>query len=234
MTRARMEEWIQAEDGLSLVGDREDPEYEWVLVAETEGADGGRVEIRRRPDGDRVAIVRGWALPADTTPEKERGLYDKAAKAIGRPPVLGGLGVRREQAAASTLELSTIVYEDGLSRHTFMTALRELLRAGAGANDAMEKAGARDAFAPAPAPTEPLEQEAPPPPPAQAETFAATHVVPEPGMNAWSTPDPEAAVAAQLAAGVELKVLEERGAWAHVKGSNGWTGWVDGRLLQRR
>ena len=37
----------------------------------------------------------------------------------------------------------------------------------------------------------------------------------------------------QLAGGVQLSIVEERGAWAQVMGSNGWTGWVDGRLLAK-
>ena len=251
MTRERIEGWIEAEDGLSVADRREDPEYDFVLVVEGEGAQAGRAEVRKRAGGDRVAIVRAWALPSDTTPEKERGHFDKAAKEIGRLPALSGLGVRRGEGAAPVLEMSTIVYEDGLSRHTFMTALTELLRSGAGANDTLERAGARDAFAPAPTPVEPepavaeparpaaqdattpMAAAAPPPPP-QATTFAPTHKVPEGGMSAWATPDPNAPVAAQLAAGVELQMVEQRGAWAQVMGSNGWTGWVDSRLLQPR
>jgi len=254
MTRERIEGWIEAEDGLSVADRREDPEYDFVLVVEGEGAQAGRVEVRKRPGGDRVALVRAWTLPADTTPEKERGHFDKAAKDIGRLPSLSGLGVRREEAASPVLEMSTIVYEDGLSRHTFMTALTELLRSGAGANDTLERAGARDAFAPEPEPepvhpepvqpepqatpasqaaTTPMAAAAPPPPP-QAATFAPTHKVPEGGMSAWATPDPNAPVAAQLAPGVELQTVEQRGAWAQVMGSNGWTGWVDSRLLQPR
>ena len=63
--------------------------------------------------------------------------------------------------------------------------------------------------------------------------WTPTHVVPATGMAAWSAPDPSQAAVAQLAPGVQLRLLEERGAWAHVMGSNGWTGWVDGRLLVR-
>jgi hypothetical protein len=50
-------------------------------------------------------------------------------------------------------------------------------------------------------------------------------------MQAWAAPDPAAPVTANLAAGVELAVAERRGAWARVVATNGWSGWVDGRLL---
>lgn len=69
---------------------------------------------------------------------------------------------------------------------------------------------------------------------AQAEAFVATHVVPESGLLAWVHPDPDEEPAAQLAAGVELRVVAESGAWANVVAANGWTGWVDGRLLRPR
>jgi hypothetical protein len=50
-------------------------------------------------------------------------------------------------------------------------------------------------------------------------------------MQAWATPDPSAAPVAELAAQVQLRIDETRGAWARVTGSNGWTGWVDARRL---
>jgi len=64
--------------------------------------------------------------------------------------------------------------------------------------------------------------------------FEATHVVPGGGVQAWAEPDPSQPAVTELADGVELRVLEERGQWARVEGSNGWTGWVDaGRLVAR-
>jgi RsiW-degrading membrane proteinase PrsW (M82 family) len=63
--------------------------------------------------------------------------------------------------------------------------------------------------------------------------WTPTHVAPPTGLAAWETPDPSRPPMVTLAGGVQLSVLEERGAWARVMGSNGWTGWVDGRLLAR-
>ncbi|HLB44742.1 MAG TPA: PrsW family glutamic-type intramembrane protease [Candidatus Limnocylindrales bacterium] len=60
-----------------------------------------------------------------------------------------------------------------------------------------------------------------------------THVVPPAGMAAWIAPDPTQPPSVMLGPGVPLALLETRGAWARVIGSNGWTGWVDGRLLVR-
>ncbi|CAN5703170.1 hypothetical protein BH24CHL5_BH24CHL5_05230 [soil metagenome] len=66
-----------------------------------------------------------------------------------------------------------------------------------------------------------------------APGWTPTHFVPSPGMAAWDAPDPARAPVATLAPGVQLSILEQQGAWARVMGSNGWTGWVDGRLLGR-
>jgi zinc-ribbon domain len=62
-------------------------------------------------------------------------------------------------------------------------------------------------------------------------SFAPTHRVPEGGTRAWVAPDPSAHPATVLNAGVDLSVLGWNGAWAQVGASNGWQGWVDGRVL---
>lgn len=63
--------------------------------------------------------------------------------------------------------------------------------------------------------------------------FRATHTVPSPGMGAWTKPDPSVRPEYQLAPRTELMVVEMTSSgWARVAGSNGWTGWVDGRQLQ--
>jgi hypothetical protein len=64
-----------------------------------------------------------------------------------------------------------------------------------------------------------------------ASAFAPTHTVPAQGMQAWAAPDPNGAVVATLGGGLPIQITEVRGAWAHVLCSNGWTGWVDGRII---
>jgi hypothetical protein len=94
-------------------------------------------------------------------------------------------------------------------------------------------------FSPAPSPTatpggyqpltgQPAQQAQPAP--AQA-AFAPTHTVPPQGMQAWAAPDPTGAVVATLGGGLPIQITEVRGAWAHVLCSNGWAGWVDGRII---
>jgi Bacterial SH3 domain len=64
-----------------------------------------------------------------------------------------------------------------------------------------------------------------------ASAFAPTHTVPAQGMQAWAAPDPNGAVVATLGGGLPIQITEVRGAWAQVLCSNGWTGWVDGRII---
>ena len=62
-------------------------------------------------------------------------------------------------------------------------------------------------------------------------SFAPTHIVPAEGMASWATPDPATPQAARLQPSLPVQQLERRGEWIHVLCSNGWTTWVDGRLL---
>jgi hypothetical protein len=69
----------------------------------------------------------------------------------------------------------------------------------------------------------------PPSPP-----LAATHVVPMGGLPSWQVPNP-AGPPTPLAAGLEVAIREFRpDGWAFVVAANGWSGWVDGRLLVPR
>ncbi len=71
----------------------------------------------------------------------------------------------------------------------------------------------------------------PAPVPAGPAAWTPGHKVPPQGMQAWAAPDPNGPVIATLGGHLPVQVTEMRGAWAHVVCSNGWTGWVDGRLL---
>jgi hypothetical protein len=56
-------------------------------------------------------------------------------------------------------------------------------------------------------------------------------MVPAGGLAAWAAPDRSQAPVAQAAAGLQVRILETSGDWAHVEFTNGWTAWVDGRAL---
>jgi hypothetical protein len=64
-----------------------------------------------------------------------------------------------------------------------------------------------------------------------AAQWVPSHSVPPQGLRAWGAPDPAGPVVANLAPGLPIQVAEVRGAWARVICSNGWTGWIDGRII---
>ncbi|MEU9414745.1 hypothetical protein [Streptomyces sp. NPDC051000] len=60
--------------------------------------------------------------------------------------------------------------------------------------------------------------------------FRPTHVVPREGLPAWEEPDVSRPAAA-LDAFLPVQLLARRGEWAEILCANGWSAWVDGRLL---
>ncbi|GAA3803891.1 hypothetical protein ACFS5L_41115 [Streptomyces phyllanthi] len=60
--------------------------------------------------------------------------------------------------------------------------------------------------------------------------FRPTHVVPRDGLPAWESPDPSRPTAS-LDALLPVQLVERRGDWGQVVCANGWSAWVDGRLL---
>ncbi|WP_435058232.1 hypothetical protein [Streptomyces sp. bgisy060] len=60
--------------------------------------------------------------------------------------------------------------------------------------------------------------------------FRPTHVVPRAGLAAWEGPDPGRPTT-PLDAFLPVRLVERTGDWGRVLCSNGWTAWVDARLL---
>jgi hypothetical protein len=91
------------------------------------------------------------------------------------------------------------------------------------------------AYTPQPYQAQPVQaqpvQAQPVPQPAPAGGWTPSHSVPPQGLRAWGAPDPSGPVVANLAPGLPIQVAEVRGAWARVICSNGWTGWIDGRII---
>lgn len=92
---------------------------------------------------------------------------------------------------------------------------------------------AQPTYTPQPAqqPYQPQPVQAQPAPQPAAPQWAPSHSVPPQGLRAWGAPDPAGPVVANLAPGLPIQVAEVRGAWARVICSNGWTGWIDGRII---
>lgn len=60
--------------------------------------------------------------------------------------------------------------------------------------------------------------------------FVPTHTL-DRDLPAWTTPDPSLAPVATLGAHLPVRVVERLGDWARIECDNGWSGWVDGRIL---
>ncbi|WP_137991171.1 hypothetical protein [Streptomyces vilmorinianum] len=69
-----------------------------------------------------------------------------------------------------------------------------------------------------------------PPVPDYVPDFRPTHVVPRDGMPAWEAPDPGLPTA-PLDAFLPVQLMERVGDWGQILCSNGWSAWVDARLL---
>jgi len=66
--------------------------------------------------------------------------------------------------------------------------------------------------------------------PAAPTGWMPTHRAAPPGQQSWDQPDPSRPMT-PLAGYLDLMVVQRVGDWARVVASNGWSGWVDARLL---
>lgn len=70
----------------------------------------------------------------------------------------------------------------------------------------------------------------PDPDPVTRDDFRPTHVVPPEGLPAWEAPDASRPTV-PLDALLPVQVVERLGDWGRIVCANGWSAWVDGRLL---
>ncbi|GAA2240718.1 MULTISPECIES: hypothetical protein [Kitasatospora] len=63
-----------------------------------------------------------------------------------------------------------------------------------------------------------------------AHRFRPTHVVPEDGLPTWAGPD-ASRPSARLDPLLPVRLADTSGDWARIVCANGWSAWVDGRLL---
>ena len=61
--------------------------------------------------------------------------------------------------------------------------------------------------------------------------YAPSHAVPVDGLPSWDVPDGLRPPVVNLDPGLDVQLLEQQGAWAHVVCSNGWQAWVDASRL---
>ena len=138
-------------------------------------------------------------------------------RAAGVPPALADL-------------VAALLAKDPAHRPASAAEVARALQEIARRNEVVPTAGAGPLRTPDPATTVvgTAPPAAPPEPPAP---YRATHVVPWTGLNAWPAPDVRLALSGVLDPDLDVAVLAWHGDWAHVRCSNGWEAWVDGRLL---
>ena len=245
--------WTSAGDTLEYTGERSEEGADYALGLRTRGDGGSPVEIvvLQWQGADRITLRHTASIASGPAAEAQRVID-------ARPGWITGSVDRRDGGTAVRIE--AVVYHDGFSRNAFEHAAAEVgrtarlvggLATGAAAATAPTNAYAQQPLpapspAPSPAPTaqapqpmaaptfspqpQPQAQPQYAPQPAQPQ-WMPSHSVPPQGMRAWAAPDPSGPVVANLAPGLPIQVSEVRGAWARVICSNGWTGWVDGRII---
>ena len=179
------------------------------------------IELAVSADDERVVITHVFqesgagAGRADTIISQfpDRGTTLHAAAAVDRSGV--------------TITVTNHVYVDGLSRQSLMTALHDLVSAV----DTIGKRTVSETRVQEPVEAASTETSTEDSSLAAVGGWTPTHRVPAAGMRAWAEPDPSQQPTTRLEPAVELTVSEQRGDWANVVGSNGWTGWVDARQL---
>jgi RsiW-degrading membrane proteinase PrsW (M82 family) len=177
------------------------------------------------------------------TPQELEVLGDLRRRRDARRVVAArkGVGGDRLTARLQHAQVALAVAESGTApdRDTKVAAARELitgLRSQLDALPALGAHGATPAVAAVAGASIPVgsgteaSAAAPAAPPAANLAFTPTHHVPTEGLDSWQAPNP-AGPSTALAGTLPLLVIERVGDWAHVRASNGWTGWVDARRI---
>jgi hypothetical protein len=253
--KAAISGWCDQQTAIQLVEDRSEAGADFVLGLRsgTLGAATVPVEVLLETDSDRVTIRSSSTTTA--SPEEIKGLLASRPAAVRGDGAAGGTSVTAyayldgfsKNVFVNVVEevVKTRTLLDGLSTTAAGTVVESESAAAqpepwAETSPVAEPAQATPASA-LPAPSfgspsggvgySPLSGQPAQQPQPAAAAFGPTHTVPPQGMQAWAAPDPNGAVVATLGGGLPIQVTEVRGAWARVLCSNGWTGWVDGRII---
>jgi hypothetical protein len=216
---------------------------------------GGELQVQIRSAEDAAVLTTTW--------QPQTALDWSSLSRLAAAGTRQGRGELMCEPTENGIQIRNIIWLEGVSRQSFTVAVFEVARtyqflhhevmtagAGSGAQAAMAmpQPQAQPAPSPAPQPTpaaqpaptsqptpSPAATTAPPaaPAPAAAAAWTPTHRVPPQGATSWAQADPSSA-SVPLGGGLELEVVQRLGDWAQVRASNGWTGWVDGRILQPR
>jgi len=182
---------------------------------------GAEVEVRLETS-DADVIVQAELVLTGPDQSLRQALV---ASQVAREPSLGGLYDLIHETAKSVVGLARALTPD-----------LQPLAAVAAEAEAQGPPPSRVRRAPPPPetglpPPEPATMTVGPAPPPR---WSPSHVVPAGGLPTWAVPDARYPPNNQLGPGLQVQVLQLAGAWAEVVCSNGWSAWVDGRMLVPR
>lgn len=249
--------WCSSVEGLEMLGERSEPGADFAIAVRSQlGADAAvEALVLQEPGKDRVTMRHTASLSSgaedgaqsvlDGRPGSVTGTVDhgwSGTSVVVQTHVYhDGLNknsfVQALSEIARTAQLLGAITATAAAS-TSSTAAAASMQQGVHASTTPQPAAAAQpqampapSFSPQPqASPQPQPQPQPQPVPAQA-SWVPTHSVPPQGLRAWAAPDPAGPVVATLAPGLPIQVSEVRGAWARVICSNGWTGWIDGRII---
>lgn len=240
--------WCSSGDDLEFGGERFEPNTDFACTVRAGVSAASPVELTVfQSQGANRITLRTVASLSSGSADAATALLDE------RPGWVTGTVDRGATGASVSAEAQ--VYLDGLNQNSFAQAAAELARTarllgkltiGAAAASTAQPSYASQTpayqplstgptmgaptFSPQPQQAQPMLQQQPQPQP-QSTGWVPTHAVPPQGLRAWAAPDPAGPVVANLAPGLPIQVAEVRGAWARVVCSNGWVGWIDGRII---
>lgn len=251
--------WCSSVDGLEMLGERSEAGADFAIAVRSQLSKDAAVEalVLQEPGKDRVTVRHTASLSSgvedgaqtvlDSRPGSVTGTVDHAwsgtSVAVQTHVYHDGLNkntfVQALAEVARTAQLLGALTATAAASST-STAAAASPQQGVHASATPQPAAAAQpqtmpapSFSPQPQQQpqpQPQQQPQPQPVPAQA-SWVPTHSVPPQGLRAWAAPDPAGPVVATLAPGLPIQVSEVRGAWARVICSNGWTGWIDGRII---
>ena len=251
--------WCSSVEGLELLGERSEPGADFAIAVRSQLGTDAAVEalVLQEPGTDRVTVRHTASLSSgteagaqsvlDARPGSVTGTVDRGwsgtSVAVQAHVYHDGLNknsfVQALSEIARTAQLLGAITATAAAS-TSSTAAAASTQQSVHASTtpqstpaAQPQAMPAPSFSPQPQPQpqpQAQPQLQPQPVPAQA-SWVPTHSVPPQGLRAWAAPDPAGPVVATLAPGLPIQVSEVRGAWARVICSNGWTGWIDGRII---
>ncbi len=248
--------WCNDRTGLQLVEDRSEPGADFALGLRTSSRSTASVPVDVRLDegDDRVRVSSTTTSGADAQsiervlaarPALIRGDSSGGATVVAAYVYTDGFNkqafINAVEEVAKTRSLIDALSGAGTSPDQTTAAAAEPQYSAAAASQPQAWQAGQPTASTLPAPSfaspspgggyTPLSGQPAPQAQPAAAAFAPTHTVPPQGLQAWAAPDPTGAVVATLGGGLPIQVTEVRGAWANIVCSNGWTGWVDGRII---